>query len=230
MAQPTPYEKSTDFTDLPDEQVKTKLDIEFANLEDSIGEVCVNLGLIQRDDGALVNGIVTPDSLSTATLNLLVLSDVNPRGAWLTLTLYASGDIVSETSGTYLCNTAHTSGVFATDLSAGKWILLASTAASTAASYSVTGATPPAEGIYKPAANTLGLSANSLDVLRLVGVNTAVNYLTITNSAAGDPLSIVATGTDTNIDIYLTPKGTGTVNTTCVNLTSTAVPDRKSVV
>lgn len=41
--------------------------------------------------------------------------------AWLTATAYVVGDLRAEAGTTYYCKTAHTSGVFATDLSAGKW-------------------------------------------------------------------------------------------------------------
>jgi hypothetical protein len=220
MSQPDPYVKSTDFTNLPDEQVKTKLDIEFVAVANSVDELCVNIGLIQRDDGALVNQIVTPDSLSQSVLNLIALSSFVVRGAWLTATAYNKGDVVTQTSGTYVAATGHTSGTFATDLSAGKWILLASTAASTAASYSVTGAVAPSEGIYKPAASTLGLAAGGLDVMRLVSVGSAVNYFTVTNSAAGGALSVAASGSDTNIPITITPKGSSPVNVPGINVTN----------
>ena len=41
--------------------------------------------------------------------------------AWVTSTSYSIGDTVSESGKGYVCLTAHTSGTFATDLSAGKW-------------------------------------------------------------------------------------------------------------
>lgn len=41
--------------------------------------------------------------------------------AWLTATSYSVNDVVSESSRTYYCLEAHTSGTFATDLAAGKW-------------------------------------------------------------------------------------------------------------
>lgn len=47
------------------------------------------------------------------------LSSVN---AWVTATSYVVGDFVKESSVIYYCIVAHTSGVFATDLAAGKWI------------------------------------------------------------------------------------------------------------
>lgn len=47
------------------------------------------------------------------------LADVT---GWVTLTNYEVGDFVKESSVIYYCIVAHTSGVFATDLSNGKWV------------------------------------------------------------------------------------------------------------
>lgn len=55
--------------------------------------------------------------------------------AWVTATSYAQGDLVSESGNVYYCTTAHTSGTFATDLSAGKWYLQASDALEVPTSY-----------------------------------------------------------------------------------------------
>lgn len=43
--------------------------------------------------------------------------------AWVTVTVYAIGDVVTESTIIYRCLEAHTSGTFATDLSAGKWVV-----------------------------------------------------------------------------------------------------------
>jgi hypothetical protein len=47
------------------------------------------------------------------------------KNAWVTSTAYAVGDTVTQGtfSSVYVCATAHTSGTFATDLGAGKWVL-----------------------------------------------------------------------------------------------------------
>jgi hypothetical protein len=41
--------------------------------------------------------------------------------AWVTATVYTQGDLVLQAGTTYYAKEAHTSGVFATDLAAGKW-------------------------------------------------------------------------------------------------------------
>lgn len=54
------------------------------------------------------------------------LVEISPtyRGAWTTATFYQNNDFVLLSSAYYVCRTSHTSGVFATDLAAGKWELL----------------------------------------------------------------------------------------------------------
>lgn len=128
MVQPTAYTPATDFSDYEASNPGiphsgTSLDAEFAALNTTLDETLANLALIQRDDGALANQIVTPDSLSTTT-RALFLADWNPRGAWVTATAYALKDVVSQGGSTYICIVAHTSGAFATDVTAGKWMIL----------------------------------------------------------------------------------------------------------
>jgi hypothetical protein len=48
------------------------------------------------------------------------------RGAWLTATSYAKRDMVKTAGNVYICLVAHTSGTFATDLTALKWELMVS--------------------------------------------------------------------------------------------------------
>ena len=48
------------------------------------------------------------------------------RGSWLTATSYAKRDMVKTAGNVYICLEAHTSGTFATDLTAVKWELMVS--------------------------------------------------------------------------------------------------------
>jgi hypothetical protein len=65
----------------------------------------------------------------------------------------------------------------------------------------------------------LSFAANALQVFSQAGalgfevnlVASAANYLGISNNSTTNPPNIVAFGSDTNIDIQLTPKGTGDV-------------------
>lgn len=65
MSQPQAYERVTDFTERDgDDTDHPALNQEFDQAAQSINEIRANLAQIQRDDGALKNGIVTADSLS----------------------------------------------------------------------------------------------------------------------------------------------------------------------
>ena len=127
MSQPTPYAPAYDFSDFQALSPSTplpapQLDTELAALAITLTGVLANLALIQRDDGALANASVTPDTLSAEVVDMI--GEWNPRGDWLTAIAYAKLDMVTSAAALYVCVTAHTSGVFATDLAAGRWQLL----------------------------------------------------------------------------------------------------------
>ncbi len=124
MSQPTPWTRTTNLTEYavanPEAPYPPALvDQELNNGILTVTQLCGNLALIQRDDGALRNGIVTPSALSTDTLALM--GDWTVRGTWLTSTIYNPLDYVIHNGVGYLCITQHVSGVFSTDLAAGKW-------------------------------------------------------------------------------------------------------------
>jgi hypothetical protein len=54
-------------------------------------------------------------------------------------------------------------------------------------------------------------AASGLATLKLATIASAVNEVTIENSIAGQPPHIYATGSDTNISLHLSPKGTSRV-------------------
>lgn len=128
MSQPPAYTRQFDFSDFQSTAPATPLpgnqvDAEFNAVKTTLDATLSNLAVIQRDDGRLRNRSVHPESISNATLTMLN-SDLVQRGAWVTLTVYAVNDLVTESSRVYLCLVAHTAGTFATDLAAGKWALL----------------------------------------------------------------------------------------------------------
>ncbi len=82
-----------------------------------------NLAIIQRDDTLLGNNTVHPDAFTVASQAPIAGSaGWQPRGAWITGTAYAVKDFISQGGSNYVAVTAHTSGTFATDLAAGKWM------------------------------------------------------------------------------------------------------------
>lgn len=127
MSQPSPYSRQANFVAYalanPGAPYNPALlDAEFNAVQVSLNETIANLGLIQRDDGQLQNGIVTADSLDQAVVNMI--GDWYPRGAWAPATNYAVRDMVTPSGGsvTYVCAVANTSSSsFATDDALGYW-------------------------------------------------------------------------------------------------------------
>ena len=130
MAAPTRYSPDYDFTGFQSANPNTplpadKLEIELNNVELTTGEIITNLGLIQRSDGALSNGVVTYDSLNAAMKALLGTTMV-PKGDWAATTAYEQLDLVSVGESTYIAVSDHNSGTsFTVDFAAGKWLLWA---------------------------------------------------------------------------------------------------------
>lgn len=131
MAAPTPYTPSYDFSDFQtanpaDPLPADQLDIQLAAIAAATVSADSAINNIRRSDGALVNAIVTPDSLSTTVVAMI--GKFNPRGSWGTATAYAVNDLIVQSNTNYVCLTAHTSGVFATDLAAKKWMQIGASA------------------------------------------------------------------------------------------------------
>ena len=57
--------------------------------------------------------------------------------------------------------------------------------------------------------NGQSIGDGTLELVKFAETASAVNEITVTNSATGNAPEIAATGDDTNIDLKLTPKGTG---------------------
>lgn len=74
MAQPQAYNRETDFTDRDgDDTDHAGINSELDAAALSINELRTNLAQIQRDDGALKNGIVTADSLADSAFNAVLV-------------------------------------------------------------------------------------------------------------------------------------------------------------
>ena len=143
MGQPTPYTRTTDFSQ--DEQanvggrstVRTdRLDAELDNVELTLGQLLVCLALLQRDDGKLVDGLVEYYNLSSSCKAAVLATKWTSRGLWATATSYAVNDMVDVSGASYICAVAHTAVTFAADYAAGKWQIFV--AASTAGGVSFT--------------------------------------------------------------------------------------------
>ena len=73
----------------------------------------------------------------------------------------------------------------------------------------VNDSTPQLGGMLDVNGNAIGDGV--LELLKFIETASAVNELTITNSATGNAPELSSTGDDTNIDIKITPKGSGNV-------------------
>jgi len=62
---------------------------------------------------------------AAASAAAAIVAKMEWQGAWVTSTVYALNDVIEEAGSSYICIVAHTSGVFATDLAAVKWELVA---------------------------------------------------------------------------------------------------------
>jgi hypothetical protein len=145
MPQPVQFVITVNFADDEANQVSGRstvrtaaLDGLFTALKTTLDQTLANLALIQRDDGALLDGKVTIATLSSDVLALLSSTAWQVRGSWLTGTAYAKGDVVLQNSLVYVCIVAHTSGVFADDLAAGKWGQVTASSAASTISFSPT--------------------------------------------------------------------------------------------
>lgn len=124
MAQPPTYNRATNFANYQAQNPTlplpgSTLDEELSRVKFVIDAIRANLALIQRDDTALANDSVGYDQLKSE-----ILVGINPPTPWATATNYVARDTVAYLAKFYLCEESHVSGVFATDLAAGKWTLL----------------------------------------------------------------------------------------------------------
>lgn len=66
-------------------------------------------------------------------------------------------------------------------------------------------------GIYSPSSNQLAITANGKEVMNFISDASAVNWLQSEATSTGNAPIISAVGSDTNIGIILSPKGSGAV-------------------
>lgn len=126
MSQPPVYNRLTSFSNLqalnPTGQPPgNSMDAEYDAIKTTLDATLADLKLIQNDDGTVANQSIGPAQLSAQ----LVLG-FNAPSAWVTAHTYnaSPASTVLHGTGLYICLISHTSGVFATDLAAGKWLLV----------------------------------------------------------------------------------------------------------
>lgn len=132
-AAPTPYVPDADFSTLAATPITsaglpgTELDTEFSQIAEALTATQARLAEIQRDDGAVRNGVVGFLSMSADVLAAFASIGSNYRGQWSPGQNYVSGDLVISglDNYPYLCGDPHTSSAdFDADFSAGVWAIL----------------------------------------------------------------------------------------------------------
>jgi len=125
------------------------------------------------------------------------------------------------------CDSAHLGGLYYSSasakffgcLTAGSWTQIASGAMGSNLGTSTAATNPSVSGdattgFYTPGVSTVAVSAGGKRVTAWGTVASAVNYLSATPAATGAGAALAAAGTDANIDLNLTSKGTGMVSLT----------------
>lgn len=191
MSQAQKYVRATDFSDEELANVGGRSTVRTAAVDselDSIGvslnRAIVNQILNQRDDGEIRDGRVKLFTLASDVLALLTQYGSIPRGAWLTNTLYSPKDLVAQSGNTYISVTLHTSGVFATDLAAGKWLLFSLSATPSATAVTFTPTTNLASTTVQAAIEEADTEGRALSASLVAGLTTDLaNAVTLTKGA-----------------------------------------------
>ena len=130
---PTPYVPDADFSTLAATPITsaglpgTELDGEFAEIASILTATQARLAELQRDDGAVRNGVVGFLAMSADVLAAFASIGSNYRGQWSAGQSYVSGDLVISAIDNYpyLCGGPHTSSAdFNSDFAAGVWAIL----------------------------------------------------------------------------------------------------------
>lgn len=228
MAQPPPYNRAFNFANqqalTPADPVPApRIDEELNRVKLTLDQVLANLALIQRDDTAIRNKTIGYDQLKDELNGF----GFNPPEEWATDTNYIARDTVFFDNSFYRAVQSHTSDVFATDLAAGKWALVADfTSATTEAVAARDKAQQWAENPEDSAVETgqfsaLHHAAKSAD--------SATASATSATAAAGSATAAAnsATAADTSADAAAASAGTasgaaGTASTSAGNAMTSA--------
>lgn len=125
MAVPTKYNPSYSYTGFESDNPASpkpgaQLDNDFADISQSLDETIDALSEIRRSDGALANGVVTPDSLSAG-----LVMGFTVEGQWTDGAVYDAADGVTYGTSFYKARVGHTAApATRPDLSPATWAFL----------------------------------------------------------------------------------------------------------
>ena len=206
MPQPPVYSRQYSFTGFStnypsDQQPGTQIDAELNAVKVTLDAILSNLLLLQRDDGALKNASVTLATLASDVLSAVVGDSWRVRGAWATGTAYLPNDVVVNGTSTYLCATAHTSGTFATDLAAVKWVTIFGAATVTVPDGAVTTAKLADAAVTSAKmASSIAVTGNLSGGTLAAGTLPAGSYLLGGRNATGSAIGYIGRTTRTQGD------------------------------
>jgi hypothetical protein len=182
-----------------------------------------NLLILEQAIGGYAGVALNATTGATLTFSNGALSDGKNQVLKLTGTITTNVDVIVPDSveKTYVVENA-TSGAFTVTVktTSGSGVTWAATdkgkkmvysdgtnVVDTAFTEVVSDVSPQLGGMLDVNGQSIG--DGTLELVKFAETASAVNEITVTNSATGNAPEIAATGDDTNIDLKLTPKGTG---------------------
>jgi len=181
------------------------MDAEFDAIKLTLDELLANLAILQRDDTELANRTVGAAQLKTG-----VAAGVDPATAWATSTAYAVNDLVWQSGKLYICETAHTSGTFATDLASGYWTEILDLAAEVPA---VSGILMNSVEVASAASSSVGTDDNGKTIYASTGSNNVtLNLPAISALTDDDFFRVLAVKPLSANSLILDADGSDTIN------------------
>jgi hypothetical protein len=208
MAQPQAYNRETDFTERDgDDTNHAGINTELDAAALSINEIRNNLALIQRDDGALKNGIVTAESLSDSAFNA-VLGEVATATAAASASADRSTLFATQAEADRIAAQAAAAAAQSSQTAAAGSATTATTKAAEAASSATSAATSASTATTKAseastsatnAANSATASAGSATTASTQATNAATSASAAATSATNSANSATTATTQAGI-------------------------------
>jgi hypothetical protein len=153
---------------------------------------------------------IATGATATATTKTVNIGTAGLSGSTTNINI---GSAVSGAAGTITFSSGGTQLAVTNTASAVNFVQVTGAATAAAPAISFQGSDSNISGslVSKGSGTLRFLTNTTIEQLRVLHTGSAVNYLTATGSATGFAVPLSVAGSDTNIDLTLTPKGTGTV-------------------